>query len=96
MGGLAVGLAKGVIQRRYTGWGQWLSLLVGAVLVSVLVGLAVHETGLSETQQWAVIGVCTFVAEDLLLAVGAIGAAFARDPLHALQHFWDAIRGMKK
>lgn len=93
LGGLFVGAAKGVIQRRYGGWWQWLSLLFAATLTAILVGLSIHDTGLTETQQAAVIGVCAFLAEDILLGLGALAALFSKDPIGTVRSVWDAIRG---
>jgi hypothetical protein len=93
VGGAAIGAFRSVIYRKYGGFWQWFALMSATVLVSVLVGLAVADTSLSHSQQAAVIGVCAFLAEDILLGLGALAGMFARDPLSTLRRFWDAIRG---
>lgn len=92
IGGLVVGIAKGIINR-YGGLKTWLALLCASVLVSSLTGLALEDSGLTKTQQFAVIGLCTFLAEDILLGLGVLSKMFAKNPVIALQLIWDRFRG---
>jgi len=93
--GVIVGVAKGVV-RRYGGIWSWIALLVASALVSVLVGLAIQDSGLSYTQKSAVIGICAYLAEDILLGIGMLAGLFARDPIRTIRLFWDALRGKSK
>lgn len=93
LGGVLVAIGRMIIHQRYGGWLVWLSAGVGTVLVAVLVGLAIHDTELSTTQQAAVIGVCAYLADDILLGLGALAKLFGSDPLGTLRRIWDAVRG---
>jgi len=93
IGGTLVGLFRGIIVRRYGGWLQWTSLLLGSTLVATLTGLAIHDSGLSNSQQAAMIGVCAFLAEDILLGLGTLATLFRNDPLGTIREVWRAIRG---
>lgn len=93
LGGAAIGALRTIIQRRYGGWLMWLSLMACSVLTAILVSLAIHDTGLSPALQAAIIGVSAFLAEDILLGIGALGAMFSKDPIGAVRKIWDAVRG---
>ena len=91
--GALIAALRSIILRRYGGFWMWFSLMCASVLVAVLVGLAVDDTGLSESQKAAVIGICAFVAEDILLGVSVIAGALRSDPIGTLRQIWAAIRG---
>lgn len=93
IGGAIIGALRTIIQRRYGGWLMWLSLMSCSVLTAVLVSLAIHDTGLSPSLQAAIIGVSAFLAEDILLGLGALGSLFSKDPIGAVRKIWDAVRG---
>lgn len=91
-GGAVVGVLRGVIQRRYGGWLQWLSMLSAAALVAVLVGLATEGT-MTRAQQFATVGASAFVAEDVLIGLSTLASLFGKDPIGTFKKIWDALRG---
>lgn len=92
-GGLLVGTAKYTIQRRPGGFWGWLCCGAASTLVAVLVGLALDGSGLPPGQQWAIVGVCSYVAEDLLVGALTLAATVRSDPLGALARVFSALRG---
>lgn len=95
LGGLIFGIARGLIQKRYGGWVQWISMLTASVVVAILVGLAIDDSNLTLNQKYAVAGLCSFLAEDIVLGFIMLAGFFRSDPLGAIQQFWNAIRGVR-
>lgn len=93
--GLAMGIWRGLIKHRYGGWLQWLATLVGTVFVAVMAGFVVADADLPLGWSFAVVGLCAFLADDILLGVGAIASMFRADPLGLFARVVDAIRGRK-
>lgn len=91
--GLAVGIARGLISNRHGGLAGFLRGAVASVITSVLVGLAIADSGLSPTKQYAIVGLCAYVADDLLTGVIVLFQAFATNPMKFLMDVWTSIRG---
>lgn len=93
LGGFIVGVFRIAILRKYGGWLTWLAALCGSVLVAVLAGLAVQDTGLTEAQRWGVVGICAFVADDLVIAIMSIAQMMRSDPVGFFSRIVRAARG---
>lgn len=91
--GLLVGVISGIVKQRYGTWWHWGRGLLTAVVVAVLVGLGLHDTSLSPTSQAAIIGVCAFIASDLLDGVTQLATLLKTDPIGFLAKVRDAWRG---
>lgn len=94
--GLLVGVVSGLIKQRHGSWWGWGRGLLSAVVVAVLVGLGIHDTGISATTQAAIIGVCAFVAADLLDGVLQLATLLRTDPLGFFERVLNALRGGRK
>lgn len=94
--GLLIGIVTGIIKQRYGGWWGWTQGLASAVVVAMLVGLGIHDTGLSPTSQAAVIGLCAFIASDLLEGLLKLAALLRTDPMGFLARISEALRGRPK
>lgn len=93
--GFAVAVARGVIDQA-GGWRLWLSGGAASVLVASLVGLGLHDTEVPVFMQSAIIGLCAYVARDILLGLQQLSRMVAASPLEALRRIRDALRGNGK
>ncbi len=91
--GLFAGVARGVIQQKHGGWVAFLRGLVASVLVAVLIGWSIDDVDLSPTKLAAIIGVCAYLADDVLLGLGELAKIFGADPFGFARRVWAAIRG---
>lgn len=91
--GVFIATARYTIQHRPGGWVGWLVGGVASSLVAVLVGLALDGSSLSPGQRWALIGVCAYLAEDILIGTLALAALMRGDPLGVLARLLAALRG---
>lgn len=65
--------------------------LVMAVFVGTMVSQLVKDYGLTPATQGAVVGIASFIADDILLFILAIVAAIRRDPKEALLNLIEYI-----
>jgi hypothetical protein len=91
--GLAVGIARGIVQARYGTLQAWAGGIVASVLVGVCVGWGLSDTGFSVTTQAAIIAACSYVAGDVLLGLLVLGGLFSRDPAAFATRVIDGVRG---
>jgi hypothetical protein len=91
--GLAVGVARGIIQQKHGSFGALVRGSIAAVLVAVLVSWGVADTGLSFTSKAAITGICAFIADDILLGLLSLGALIGKDPIGFLTRLSAAYRG---
>lgn len=94
--GLFAGIARGVVQQRHGGWVPFLRGLMASIAVAVLVGWGLDDAGLSPTKAAAIIGVCAWLADDVLLGLGELAKVFGADPFGFFDRVWKAIRGAKQ
>lgn len=93
--GLCIGIAKTLILQRHGGWLPWLSMMAAAVVVAVMIGLTVDSTALPPTQKWAIVGLCAYLAEDILIGVGALVKLASTDPFGTVHKILDLFRGRR-
>lgn len=91
--GLVTGIARGVVQQKHNGWGGFFRGLVASVLVAVLMGWTLADLDVSPTKQAVIIGVCAYLADDVLLGLQEVARLFGADPFGTLQRIWQAVRG---
>ena len=94
--GLFAGVVRGVVQQRHGGWPNFFRGLAASVAVAILVGWGLDDAGLSPTKAAAIIGVCSWLADDVLLGLGELAKVFGADPLGFIDRVWKAIRGQKQ
>jgi hypothetical protein len=92
--GLAVGIARGIIQQKHGSFGAFLRGTIASVLVAVLVSWGLADAGLSVTTKGAITGICAFIADDILLGLLSLGALIGKDPLGFFSRLSAAYRGM--
>lgn len=91
--GLAVGIARGIVQARYGTLRAWAGGIVASVLVGVAVGWGLGETSFSVTTKAAIVAACSYVAGDVLLGLLVLGSLFSRDPAAFTARVIDGVRG---
>ena len=92
--GLIVGIASGIIQQ----WKElrtWVTGLVAAVTVAVLIGFGVSDTGLPLLLKYALIGVGAYTAKDILTTVSQLATMLRVDPFGFVHKIREAIKGDK-
>lgn len=90
--GLIVAVMRGVIDQQ-GGWRVWLSGLTAAMLVSVIVGLGLHDTDIPQYMQIAIVGLCAYVSRDILTGVVQLSGMMASSPFGFLKEIRDFLRG---
>ncbi len=94
--GMFIGLARGIIQEKHGGWANFCRGAIASITVAVIAGLGLEGSDLSISKQAAVIGVCAYVADDVLLGLIAVARLFSTDPLGFLREIVSSIRGGRK
>lgn len=90
---ICIGIARGVIQQKHGSLGAFIRGITSSVVVAVLVGWGIHETSLSLTTQMAFVGVCAYLADDVLMGLLVIGRLFREDPGSFISRTLDLFRG---
>ena len=91
--GLAVGLARGLIESRHGSVFAWLGGMAAAALVAVLLGWGLDAAQVPQVWQWPIVGACAYIAEDALAGLRALGAMIRSDPIGGVMRILDALRG---
>ena len=60
--------------------GGFLRGFVLAVFVGVIVGMGIQDYELSHATQGAIVGICSFVADDILMLVISVASNVAKNP----------------
>lgn len=94
--GLIVGIARGIVQQRHGGWVTFCRGLVASVLVAVLIGWSIEDAGLTPSQLAAIVGVCAYLADDVLMGLGELAKIAGADPFGFVARVWAAVRGRAK
>jgi hypothetical protein len=81
VGGLILGVAKIIIHERHGTFFRFFRGGVSSVVVAVLVGFALADSGFSWPRQAAIIGVLAYVADDMLNGLLILGNLFAKNPI---------------
>ena len=90
--GFAVAVFRGVIEQG-CGWRKWFAGLAASVLVSAFVGLGLHDTETPCFLQYAIVGLCAYVARDILMGLTHISGMVASQPFETLTKIRDFLRG---
>lgn len=91
--GLVTGIARGVVQARHGSIGAWVRGITASLVVGVMTGWALHDTDMTPTLQAAIIAVCAYTADDVLLGLLVLGSLFSRDPAAFAGRVIDSVRG---
>lgn len=78
--GAVIGLLRLMIQRRYSSVTEALAVVSSSMLVASLVGLALHSSGLPQPLQYAIVGLCALVSDEMLLIVASLARTAKEDP----------------
>lgn len=92
-GGLLLGIAKIVIHEQHGSVFRFFRGAVSSVVVAVIAGFALADTGLSWTRQAAVVGILAYVADDILVGLLILGKLFANNPVSFIKDLWSSLRG---
>lgn len=90
---LVVGVAKGIIQAKHGSLGNWVRGITSSVIVGIAIGWWLHDSGLGVSTQAALISICAYVADDVLLGLIAIAGMFSRDPPSFVARFIRILKG---
>lgn len=90
--GFAVAVFRGVIDQ-CGGWRKWFAGLAASVLVAALVGLGLHDAQVPVYMQFAIVGLCAYVARDILMGLTQLSGMLANSPFEFFQRIRDAIKG---
>lgn len=93
--GAVVGLLRLVIQRRYTSIGEAFAVIASSLLVAVLVGLALRSTAFPQPMQYAIVGLCSLIADEMLIIVASLARTAKDDPSKLLDAAKVILRGGK-
>lgn len=91
--GLFIGVAQGIVQRRYGGWGGFAAAIATAMAVSVIAGLSLHGYLQSEGARLAIVGLCALISRDIWVGLETLGRGLRADPLGFIFRVLDAFRG---
>lgn len=70
--------------------------LVLAIFVGIIVGLVIQDYGFTAPTQSAVVGISSFIADDILLMILAVSSAVCKDPREAFLNFIQYVFGRSK
>lgn len=90
--GFAVAVFRGVIDQ-CGGWRKWLAGLAASVLVAALVGLGLRDADMPLYLQFATVGLCAYIARDILMGLTQISGMVASQPFETLAKIRDFLRG---
>lgn len=94
--GMVMGIARGIVQQKHGGWGPFFRGLVASIAAAILVGWGLADFDMSPTKQAFVIGVCAYLADDVLTGLQEIAKLFSADPFGTFEKVWSALRGRGK
>lgn len=91
--GAVVAFARGLVEQRWGSVAQFLSALTAAVLAGVLVSLAMSSMQIPETLKVAIACGVSYLGDEALTGLRALGTVVAKDPLEAGRRVVRALRG---
>lgn len=92
--GLVVGIMRGVIQQKHGSVGGFLRGILASIFVAVIASWGLVNSGLSLNTQAMIIGICSFIADDILLGLMSLSTLLGRDPLGFFSRLLAAYRGV--
>ena len=90
---LVIGIFRAVINERHGGPRGLIRGILASIVVAVLVGWALTGFDLQLPVKLAIVGVCAYLADDILLGLVVIGSLFRDDPGSFIFKLFDALRG---
>lgn len=91
--GLAVGIARGIIQQKHGSVLGFVRGILASIFVAVMVSWGLVNSGLSLNTQAMIIGVCSFIADDILLGLVSLSTLLGSDPFGFFSRLIAAYRG---
>jgi hypothetical protein len=91
--GLLVGIANGVIQKRYGGWSAFFASAASGTVIGIVAGLASFDYVKSETMRYAIIAICAIISDDIWAGLRTLGASVKSNPIETFFRVLDALRG---
>jgi hypothetical protein len=91
--GLVVGIMRGVIQQKHGSFAAFVRGILASILVAVFVSWGLADSGLSATTKATITGICSFIADDILLGLMSLAALMGRDPIGFFTRIVAAYRG---
>lgn len=91
--GMIAGIFSGIIQKKHGSFGGFIRGVLASVFVGVLAGWGLADTDLSLNTRSMVIGICSFIADDILLGLMSLATLLGRDPFGFFSRVLSAYRG---
>lgn len=91
--GLVVGIMRGVIQQKHGSVLGFIRGILASILVAVIVSWGLADSGLSINMRGTITGVCSFIADDILLGLMSLSTLLGRDPFGFFARMVAAYRG---
>lgn len=91
--GISVGIMRGIIQQKHGSIGGFVRGIVASVFVAVMVSWGLADSDLSLSTKSMIIGICSFVADDILLGLMSLSTLMGRDPFGFFSRVLSAYRG---
>lgn len=91
--GLAVGIMRGVIQQKHGSIGGFIRGILASIFVAVMVSWGLVDSNLSLSTRGMVTGICSFIADDILLGLMSLATLMGRDPFGFFSRVLAAYRG---
>jgi uncharacterized membrane protein required for colicin V production len=91
--GLVVGIMRGVIQQKHGSLSAFFRGVLASLFVAVIVSWGLADTGLSVTAKGTITGICSFIADDILLGLLSLASLMGKDPIGFLTRLTAAYRG---
>lgn len=91
--GTVITVARALIEQRWGSVAQFVAGLTAAVLAGVLVALALSSMQIPETLKVAIACGVSYLGDEALTGLRALGTVIARDPLEASRRVVRALRG---
>lgn len=91
--GVIVAFARGLIEQRWGNLRHFISGFVAAVMAGVLVSLALSGMQIPETLKIAIACGVSYLGDEAITGLRALGTVVARDPLEAGRRVVRALRG---
>lgn len=93
--GAIVGTLRLIAQRRYSSLSEAAAVLTSSVVVAVLVGLGVRDSSFPPALQYAIVGFCSLIADELLIIVSSLARTAKDDPSKLVEAARIILKGGK-
>lgn len=86
-------VVRHIILERHGGWKPLLRGMVASALVAVIVGWGLFAVSLPFPVQMAIVGMCAYLGDDILLGILVIGNMIRNDPTSFITKIVQVVRG---